>query len=173
DERSLRGRVRVPGRLRRAAEAPGGEAGDERAEDEDPDERPEHAVPRAVRRGERLGHERRLLVVVRDPGVVLVDVEVAVQPEELGIRPQEALRVGLAREHLPALLLERRQVALADADALLDVRSGESAAGAGFAKAVTDGEHGGGSPKCEPKCGKTRSPGGEHVDIRWRTCKFL
>ena len=58
----------------------------------------------------------------RDPLVVLVDVERPVQAEELGVRPQEALRVRIAAgELVPALLLERGQVALAEPQRLLDV----------------------------------------------------
>ena len=76
-----------------------------------------------------------------DPGVVLVDVEVAVQAEELRVRAEEALRVRLAREHVPALFFERGEVALADADRLVDVGRAQAPPGPGLPEAVTDLEH--------------------------------
>jgi hypothetical protein len=72
---------------------------------------------------------------------ITATVDVAVQPQELGVRPQEAFRVGLARQQLPALLLERHEIARADVDPLLNVLSREVAVGARFAKAGPDLEH--------------------------------
>ena len=46
--------------------------------------------------------------------VVLVDVELAVEAEVLGVRAQEALDVGLRRQQLELLVLERAQVLAAD-----------------------------------------------------------
>jgi hypothetical protein len=82
-----------------------------------------------------------VLVAVRVAAGVLVDVEIAVQAEKLRIRPEEALDVGVAGQELPALLLERVQVAVADPDRLLDVLGREAAPGPGFPEAGADLEH--------------------------------
>jgi hypothetical protein len=95
--------------------------------------------------GQRLRHER-LFLVLRDPCVVLLDVQLSVEAEELRVGPEEPLRVRVAGQHLPALLLDRRQIPLADPDRLVDVSCGELAAAACFLEARTDLEHCGGTP---------------------------
>src|SRR5581483_7494466 len=115
--------------------------GDRAADDDHARDRPEEDPTRpAAVPGERVGHER-LLVVLGDARVELVDVERPVQAEELRIPAQEALRVGLAGQELPALLLERRQVALADPELAVHVRGREAPFLAGFAKRGADLEH--------------------------------
>src|SRR5207244_11298462 len=119
-------RPRVRDRLRavRAAEPPRHEH--ERRDDCDPGEGEEDdaGLDPAVltppgARPARL--ERRLLLADEEAGVVLVDVELAVEAEVLRVRPQEALDVRRARQLLELLLLERAQVLATDLRGLLEL----------------------------------------------------
>ena len=62
----------------------------------------------ALRRGE--GPERLLLLAGDIAGVVLVDVELAVHPERVRVRPQEAFDVRVTGELVELLCLERAEV---------------------------------------------------------------
>ena len=73
--------------------------------------------------------------------VVLVDVELAVEAEELRVRAHEALDVRARREHLEMLFLERADVLRADLRRELDLRIVEALADARFTEAVADLEH--------------------------------
>jgi hypothetical protein len=73
--------------------------------------------------------------------VVLVDVQLPVEPEELRIRAEEALDVRLRREDLELLVLDRADVLGADLRCELDLRILESLAHARLAQAVADLEH--------------------------------
>src|SRR5207253_760461 len=73
--------------------------------------------------------------------VVLLDVEVPVEAEVVGVRAQEPLHVRVAGQELPALFLERLEVAVANPDRLLDVGRREVALQAGLAQAPPDLEH--------------------------------
>ena len=69
----------------------------------------------SIRRLRRCGGPRRrgprlAVIAPAEAGVVLVDVELAVEPEVLRVRPQEALDVGLRRQQLEALVLEGAEV---------------------------------------------------------------
>ena len=167
------GRRLRPGRgrrrriVRRAPETPGGEAGDGSADDEDAGEPGEDATPHVPRLRGRVRHERgRVVVVPGDAGVVLVDVELAVEPEVIGVRAEEPLRVRLAREHVPAFLLERGKVALANANRLVDVGGCEAPPGPGFPEAFTDLEHA--CLDCSQDCGKPPGWSGNDVDSAWK-----
>ena len=72
-------------------------------------------------RGRAAGANGRLLLPDDEAGVVLVDVELAVEPEVLGVRAEEALDVGLRGQQVEALVLERAQVLAADLRAVLDL----------------------------------------------------
>src|SRR6266545_3232487 len=87
------------------------------------------------------GTDRRLLHGRDVPGVVLVDVELAVEAEVFGVSAQEALDVGLRRELVEPLLLERAEVLAADLRARLDLRQGDLLPFPGLAKAAADLEH--------------------------------
>ena len=90
----------------------------------------------------RAGDRRRVLALDDEAGVVLVDVELAVEAEELGVGPQEALDVrsapaassncssSSARRYFDADL--RRQLGLREVDPLAEPR---------LAEAVADLEH--------------------------------
>ncbi len=61
--------------------------------------------------GRHAVRSQRMLVLTGDIArVVLVDVELAVHPERVRIRPQEALDVGMTRELVELLGLERPEV---------------------------------------------------------------
>src|SRR6266404_86760 len=131
-------------RARRRARAEGVERRDECGDYDDADDRAgEQAVP-ALRGRQRLENQR-LIEVRGDALVVFVDVEAAIEAEELRVHAKEALCIRLARHELPALLLEGGDVALADAEAGRDVVQGEASPGARFAKAGPDIEHACGS----------------------------
>jgi hypothetical protein len=87
------------------------------------------------------GPERLLFLASDVARVVLVDVELPVEAEELGVRVEEALDVGLRGQHLELLLLERAKVFRTDLGRPLDVRELEALAEPGFPKAVADFEH--------------------------------
>ena len=83
------------------------------------------------------------MILARDePGVELVDVELAVEAEVLGVRAQEALDVGLGGQQLELVVLERPQVLAADLDRGLGLREIDPAAHTSLAQAVSDLEHG-------------------------------
>ena len=73
--------------------------------------------------------------------VVLVDIELAVEPEELRVRAQEALDVGARGKHRELLFFERADVLRADLRRELDLRVVEALTDARFAEAVADLEH--------------------------------
>ena len=77
-----------------------------------------------------------------EAGVELVDVQLAVEAEVVGVGAQEALDVGLRRQQLEALLLERAEVLAADLRRLLGLGELDPAAHARLAEAVADLEHG-------------------------------
>jgi len=91
-------------------------------------------------RANRLRNEERL-VGVCEAVVVLVDVEVAVEAQVVGVGTQEPLDVGVTGQKLPALLFERLEVAVANPDRLLDLGGRETAFQAGLTQAPTDLEH--------------------------------
>ena len=77
-------------------------------------------TPLALLTAGRAPLRARLPVLAGDEArVVLVDVELAVEAEVVGVGAQEALDVGLRREHVELLLLERAQVLAADLRRLL------------------------------------------------------
>src|SRR5581483_2229026 len=132
-------------------EAPGGdhEGRDHRDADEgEPDdvrlELPRPAPrPRPRARGRAAADaplEHLLAGAVAD--VVLIDVQLAVEPEVVRVRPQEALHVRRPGQRLERLVLERPEVLRADLRALLELREVELLAHARLAQAVTDLEHG-------------------------------
>ena len=85
---------------------------------------------------------RRLLEAVGDePRVVLVDVELAVEAQVLGVGPEEALDVRARREQLEMLVLERLDVLRADLRRELDLGVVEPLAHPRLAQAVADLEH--------------------------------
>ena len=144
----LRGRMGLPRRRRRvvAARLPGRDDHDH--DDRDRGQRDEHdvrldpPVP-ALRARCRAAWPR--LVIVRgadEARVVLVDVQLAVEAEVLGVGAQEALDVGLRRQHVELLLLERAQVLAADLGRKLGLREVEAPAHARFPEAVANLEHG-------------------------------
>ena len=77
---------------------------------------------RRVRRSGRTRRAARPLLEVLagdEARVVLVDVELAVEAEVVGVGPQEALDVGLRGQLLELLVLERAQVLAPDLRRLL------------------------------------------------------
>ena len=85
---------------------------------------------------------RRVLLADDEARVVLVDVELAVEPEILRVGAEEALDVGVRGEQLEALVLQRPQVLAPDLGAVLRVGELDVAAQTGLAEAVSDLEHG-------------------------------
>src|SRR5437762_2351799 len=77
-------------------------------------------APTHIRSRQRRPRGGGLLVVTCEAGVVLVEVERAVEAEELGVLPEEPARGNLARKELEPLALEGLQVALADPQLALD-----------------------------------------------------
>ena len=87
---------------------------------------------------------RQLVAPARDEARrVLVDVDVAVEPEVVGVRAQEAADVRVARDGREVLLLERADVLRADLRRELDLGVAEPLPLAGLPQAVADLEHGG------------------------------
>ena len=76
-----------------------------------------------------------------EAGAELVDVELAVEPEELGVRAQEALDVRMSRQHRELLVFERADVLRANLRRELDLRVLEALPHPGLAQAVADLEH--------------------------------
>src|SRR5581483_5211548 len=124
---------------------PGGD--DDNREDGDRRERDEHdarlhAPVAALRTGRRPADTRLVVVGPADEArVELVDVQLAVQAEVLGVRAQETLDVGLRREELELLVLERAEVLAADLRRELRLREVEAPALASLPEAVADLEH--------------------------------
>ena len=91
------------------------------------------------------GDETRLRSVLHpvadEAGAELVDVELAVEPEVLRVRPQESLDVRVRGEHLELLVLERMDVFRANLRRELDLRVLEALPDPGLAQAVADLEH--------------------------------
>src|SRR5262249_22776795 len=86
--------------------------------------------------------DRFVVVTVGDVArVVLVDVELPVEAEEVGVRAHKALDVRARREGLELLLLEGADVLRADLRRELDLRIVEPLAHASLAQAVSDLEH--------------------------------
>src|SRR3977135_3279013 len=80
-------------------------------------------------------------VAAAEARVVLVDVELPVEAEKLGIGAQEALDVRLRGQDAELLVLERTEVLGADLRRELDLRVLEGLANARLAQAVPDLEH--------------------------------
>src|SRR5581483_5853612 len=157
--RARRGALR---RYRRPAEPPRGEPGDGGPDDEDGREGDDDAALEAPLRDGRAGYERRrVFVVMRDARVVLVDVQLAVEAEVLRVRPQEALRVRIAGEHVPPFFLEGGQVPLADANRLVDLGGSEAPPGPGVPEAFTDLEH---ATRLCQRCGEAPGQRGNNVE---------
>ena len=139
-------RVRARCRRRAASARARVPRGDhERGDDRDADERRhEHAAldaPAAARLS-RAPHADRLHLLGNDVArVELVDVQLPVEPEVVGVRAQESLDVRLAREDVELLVLERLQVLAADLRRRLDLREVEALAESCFPEAGTDLEH--------------------------------
>src|SRR5439155_5760192 len=85
--------------------------------------------------------EVRVVVAGDEPRVVLVDVELPVEPERLGVGAEEALDVRLRRQELELLVLEGADVLAADLGLALDRRQVESLTLARLAEAAADLEH--------------------------------
>ncbi len=73
--------------------------------------------------------------------VVLVHVQVAVEPEELGVLAEEAPPVRIRRERFETLVLERFQLLRPDPRRRLDVRQLELSVVARLPQAAADLEH--------------------------------
>ena len=84
-----------------------------------------------------------LLLPHDEAGVVLVDVELAVEPEVLGIRAEEALDVRLRGQDVELLVLEGAQILPSNLRSLFELGKVEALAQTRLAEAVTDFEHGG------------------------------
>src|SRR5262249_33180707 len=112
--------------------------------DDDPDdyERAHEADAAQARAAalESLGDELHL-VRVREATVVLVDVEVPVKAQVVGVRAQKSLDVRVARKEFPTLFLERLEVAIANPYRILDVGRREVALPPRLPQAPTDLEH--------------------------------
>src|SRR5205814_3881311 len=92
----------------------------------------------------RLAHpERRVLLPDDVARVVLVDVELAVEAQVLRIRAEKALDVGLGREEVELLVLERAQVLPANLGRLLDLGEIEPLTQARLSQTGSDFEQGG------------------------------
>jgi hypothetical protein len=86
----------------------------------------------------------RRCVVERSHGetrLVLVDVQLPVEPEEVGVPAQEPADICVRREHVELLLLERAQVLRADLRRELRLREVETLAHARLAQAGSELEH--------------------------------
>ena len=87
--------------------------------------------------------DRRLLVLAHDVArVVLVHVQLPVEPQLVGVCAQEALHVRLRGEDIEALFFERPEVPRADLRRLLDLVQLELLPVPRFTQAVADFEHG-------------------------------
>ena len=135
----------VHGLVLRAAEAPRHDHerchDRDRGQGEDDDARLAPIPAPRSRGGHAPGADGRLLLADHEAGVVLVDVELAVEAEVVGIGAQEAFDVGVRGQQLEALFLECAQVLPPDLRPVLGVRELDVAAEAGLAQAVADLEH--------------------------------
>ena len=126
-------------RLGGPAELPGGD--DERGQKHhrdhgDRDEARLALLPLAPAAGLDTTRAQWMLLLACDvAGVVLVDVELAVHPEGVGIGPQEALDVRVARKLLELLRFERAKVLRPHLRAELHLVEVEALARPGLAKA--------------------------------------
>ncbi len=128
------------------AEAPGRDH--ERRDEPDRDQSQQHEVrlPPVRPSGPSRRHPSRrahgaILLADHEAGVVLVDVQLPVEPQILGVGAEEALDVGVRGQQLEALVLERPEVLAADLGAVLGVRELDVAAETCLAEAVADLEH--------------------------------
>src|SRR5262249_19008885 len=111
----------------------------ERGDERNPEQRQEddatlHARGRGGSVAGPAGGEHRVVFTDDVPRVVLVDVELAVQPAGLPVRPQEALDVRLRRPGGALLVLQRAQVLATDLGGLLDLGEIEALAQARLSK---------------------------------------
>src|SRR5439155_1857709 len=86
--------------------------------------------------------QRDVLFTGDETRVVLVQVELALESERVGVVAQEALDVRRRRQHVEVLGLEGFQVLGADLRLLLELGKVELLPQAGFAEAIADLEHG-------------------------------
>ncbi len=93
-------------------------------------------------RAVRAPDARIVLVPGDEPRVELVDVQLAVEAQVLGVRAQEALDVRLRRQQLELLVLERPQVLAADLRVQLRLGEVDATTETRLAQAVADLEHG-------------------------------
>ena len=98
----------------------------DRGERDEHDVRLDPPVPRCGRAAERRARGSWSSPAADEARVVLVDVELAVEAEILGVGAQEALDVGLRGQHVELLLLERAQVLPADLGRKLGLREVEA-----------------------------------------------
>jgi hypothetical protein len=96
----------------------------------------------STRRPRRAPRPNDLFVFDAEAGVVLVDVELAVEPEVLGVRPEKALDVRRRGQEVELLVLQGAKVLRPDLRALLELVEVESLAHARLFQAATDLEHG-------------------------------
>src|SRR2546423_13429126 len=121
---------------------------DDDGQDRDRCERDEHDVrldvPVTPLRPRGRSPRARLAVLLADDEarVVLVDVQLPVEPEVFGVRAEEALDVGLGRQQLELLVLERTQVLAADLGRELGLGEVDSTPNTSLAQAVSDLEQG-------------------------------
>ena len=113
---------------------------DRRERDED-NVRLQAAVPLRPDRTAARAQAAELVLADHEARVVLVHVELAVEPEHVGVVAQEALDVRLGRQQVELLLLEGAQVLAADLRPPLDFAEVQLLAQARLAKAVADLEH--------------------------------
>ena len=115
----------------------------------------------ALRPGGRAARTRLVLLAADETGVELVDVELPVEAEVLGVVAQEALDVRLGRQQLELLVLEGAQVLAADLRRELCLGEVDAAAHPRLAETVADLEHspteGSGGPR-PGYCASRRTP---------------
>src|SRR5919201_2115065 len=115
-----RGEVRNRlGRAVPAAELP--RCDDQRRDGRDPDERHQYDVPLHAEMWlppllAYAPHAVAGVIVDEETGRVLVDVDLSIQPEEVGVSTQEAPHIRLPRQHVELLVLEGPEVLRADLD---------------------------------------------------------
>ena len=132
--------------VRRVAEAPGGDHERREKPDRDQPQQDEVRLPPVCPSGASGGHPSRrahgaVLLADDEAGVVLVDVELSVEPKVLRVGAEKALDVGVRGQQLEALVLESPKVLAADLGAVLCVRELDVAAETSLPEAVADLEH--------------------------------